>query len=189
MSLPAPIERTPLHRRTIVCDGYRRADGLYDIEASIVDRKAFAYREPYRGERAEGAHLHEMWIRLTLGADMVVRDIEVDVPEAPYPTCQQAKPSFKKLIGATVGRGWREAVQAAVGSTRGCTHMRELLFPMATVAFQTIGGWTPDGEERSAAASERERRPFFIDGCISWAVDGEVVARLYPQFAVKPQHE
>jgi len=28
-------------------------------------------------------------------------------------------------------------------------------------------------------------RPRFIDGCHSWRSDGEVVARLYPRFAVR----
>ncbi len=185
MTLSSPAPRRPLHQRTIVCNGFRREDGLYDIEACMTDTKAYDYTEPYRGQRLAGSHVHEMWVRLTLGEDMVVRDIEVSMPSAPYPTCQMAKPNFRALVGATVGGGWRQAVQAAVGATRGCTHVRELLFPMATVAFQTIGGWTPDGEARRPDRVQVGGRPFFIDGCMAWAADGEVVARLHPEFATK----
>ena len=183
MSLSPPVARQPLHTRTIVCDGFRREDGLYDIEARMVDTKAYDYTEAYRGPRPAGSHVHEMWVRLTLGDDMVVRAIEVSMPAAPYPTCQSAKPNFSALVGAAIGSGWRQAVQTAVGQTRGCTHVRELLFPMATVAFQTIGGWTPDGETRRPDRVQLGGRPFFIDGCIAWAADGDVVAQLHPQYS------
>jgi hypothetical protein len=186
MSLSAPVERTPLHTRTIVCHGFKRADGHYDIEASIIDVKAYQYTEPFRGVREPGSHVHEMWVRLTVGEDMVVKGIEVSMPATPYPACQTAKPNFQGLIGVTVGGGWRRAVQECVGNVRGCTHVRELLFPMATVAFQTIGGWPVAGEEPKPAPIKRAEKPRVIDGCIAWASDGEVVAKLHPEFATRP---
>ena len=186
MSLSAPVERTPLHTRTIVCHGFKRADGHYDIEASIIDVKAYQYTEPFRGVREPGSHVHEMCVRLTVGEDMVVKGIEVSMPATPYPACQTAKPNFQGLIGVTVGGGWRRAVQECVGNVRGCTHVRELLFPMATVAFQTIGGWPVAGEEPKLAPIKRAEKPRVIDGCIAWASDGEVVAKLHPEFSTRP---
>jgi hypothetical protein len=188
MSLSAPVERTPLHTRTIVCHGFKRADGHYDIEASIIDVKAYQYTEPFRGVREPGSPVHEMWVRLTVGEDMVVKGIEVSMPATPYPACQTAKPNFQGLIGVTVGGGWRRAVQECVGNVRGCTHVRELLFPMATVAFQTIGGWPVAGEEPKPAPIKRAEKPRVIDGCIAWASDGEVVAKLHPEFSVPSQN-
>ena len=188
MSLSAPVERTPLHTRTIVCHGFKRADGHYDIEASIIDVKAYQYTEPFRGVREPGSNVHEMWVRLTVGEDMVVKGIEVSMPATPYPACQTAKPNFQGLIGVTVGGGWRRAVQECVGNVRGCTHVRELLFPMATVAFQTIGGWPVAGEEPKLAPIKRAEKPRVIDGCIAWASDGEVVAKLHPEFSLKREN-
>ena len=66
-----------MHARTVQCDGYARDDGLWDIEASIIDRKPFRYTEPYRGVREVGSEVHHMAIRLTIGKDMVIRSIEV----------------------------------------------------------------------------------------------------------------
>ena len=44
MPLPEPgAKREPLHRRTIEIVGYRRADGLYDIEGRLHDRKDVAF--------------------------------------------------------------------------------------------------------------------------------------------------
>jgi hypothetical protein len=185
MSLPAPAPRRLLHTRTIVCEGFQRDDGLFDIEARILDTKSYRYTEPYRGGREPGSAVHDMSVRLTVGDDMVVRGVEVSMPSTPYPTCANAKPNFQALVGVAIGGGWRRAVQDSVGTVRGCTHVRELLFPMATVAFQTIGGWTADGDDGPRSKPmHRAGRPYFIDGCIGWAADGEVVAKLHPEHAV-----
>jgi hypothetical protein len=184
MNLSPPAPRRPLHERTIVCQGFQRDDGLFDIEARIVDTKSYRYTEPYRGVREPGSHVHDMSVRLTVGDDLVVRDVEVAMPSTPYPTCRSARPNFSALIGVAIGGGWRRAVQERVGAVRGCTHVRELLFPMATVAFQTLGGWRSDGDDGPRTAPmQRAGKPYFIDGCIAWAADGEVVATLHPEHA------
>jgi hypothetical protein len=186
MPLPAPAPRRHLHTRAITCEGFQRDDGLWDIEARIIDTKSYAYEEPIRGHREPGDEVHHMAVRLTLDQEMTVRDIEVDMPSTPYPACQGAAPSFKTLVGRRIGPGWRKAVNECVGGTLGCTHMRELLFPMATVAYQTMVGWTSDSDDTSArSATAAGGRPYFLDGCRAWASDGEVVVQLYPQFAVR----
>ena len=179
MSLPPPAARRHLHTRTIECRGYEREDGLYDIEARIVDRKTYATEEAYRGRREAGAHVHDMEVRVSVDREMTVREIAVATNDAPYPPCAEVAPNYAKLVGAKIGAGWRRAVAEAVGGTRGCTHITELLYPVATVAFQTIGSWPKPGENRVADPS---RKPYFIDGCHSWASDGEVVKRLFPVF-------
>ena len=175
MSLPAPSPRRHLHTRTIQCRGYERDDGLYDIEAQIIDQKAYAVDEPIRGHRPAGAHVHDMQVRLTLDAAMTVQAIAVTTNHAPYDVCPSVAPGYQKLVGAKIGAGWRKAVAEAVGRTRGCTHITELLMPMATVAFQTMGSWKPS--EDAAASGQK---PHFIDGCKAWAADGPVVKKLFP---------
>lgn len=188
MSLSTPAPRRHLHTRTIVCEGFHRDDGLWDIEGRIVDTKTYPYEEPDRGPRAPGDPVHHMAVRLTLDERMVVRAIEVDMPETPYSTCAGAAPAYQGLVGRQVGLGWRRAVNECVGGTRGCTHVRELLFPMATVAFQTMSGWKEQSQPQDAPEempAGAGGRPYFIDGCKSWAADGPMVARLYPRFAVR----
>lgn len=190
MPLPTPAPRRHLHTRTIACEGFERDDGLWDIEARIVDTKTFAYEEPFRGLRAPGDPVHDMSVRLTLDRSMTVRGVEVDMPATPYAACQGAAPSYKSLIGRQIGPGWRRAVNDCVGGTRGCTHVRELLFPMATVAYQAMAGWKSESDASSdAAAGVKDERPYFLDGCRAWASDGEVVVQLYPQFAVRRADE
>ena len=181
MSLPTPAPRRHLHTRTIKCEGFERDDGLYDIEARIVDQKTYPTHEPYRGHRAPGMHVHDMQLRLTLEQDMTVRAIEVKTNHAPYDACRTVAPNYNALIGAKVGGGWRKAVTEAVGRTRGCTHITELLMPAATVAFQTIGSWPKAGQVATEAKPDlTAKKPYFIDACKAWASDGEVVKRLFP---------
>ena len=181
MPLSAPSSRRHLHTRKIACEGYARDDGLWDIEARIVDTKTYRVEEPFRGVRTPGMPVHDMQVRLTLDRDMVVRDIEVTTNAAPYDACPTVAPNYQALVGAKVGAGWRRAVTEAVGRTQGCTHITELLLPAATVAFQTMGSWPKAGDAASAAVSEHPgKKPYFVDGCKAWASDGEVVRKLFP---------
>jgi Protein of unknown function (DUF2889) len=181
MSLPAPAPRKHLHTRTITCEGYERDDGLFDIEAQIVDRKTYDVDEPYRGHRPAGAQVHDMQLRLTLDRGMTVRGIDVTTNHAPYDVCPTVAPGYKALVGAKIGAGWRKAVTEAVGRTKGCTHITELLMPAATVAFQTMGSWPKGGEVATEAnPGQAAKKPYFIDGCKAWASDGTVVQRLFP---------
>jgi len=181
MSLSPAAPRRHLHTRTIACEGYERSDGLFDIEARVIDTKTYAVDEPYRGHREPGKHVHDMQLRLTIDHGMTVRDVEVSTNDAPYEPCYGVAPAYKNLVGAKIGGGWRKAVNEAVGGTKGCTHLRELLMPVATVAFQTLSSWPKSGK----VATERKpddatRKPYFIDGCRAWAADGEVVKKLFP---------
>lgn len=181
MSLPPPAPRRHLHTRTIACEGYQRDDGLYDIEARIVDTKTYAVDEPYRGRRDPGMPVHDMQVRLTVSRDMVVRNIAVSTNDAPYSPCRTVASGYERLIGAKIGAGWRRAIAEAVGGTKGCTHVTELLMPAATVAFQTIGSWPKAGQVATEATPDKKAsKPYFIDGCKAWSSDGEVVKRLFP---------
>ena len=184
MPLSQPTSRRHMHTRTVQCDGYLREDGLWDIEGSIIDRKPFRYSEPVRGVREPGADVHHMAIRLTIGKDMVVRAIEVTMPATPYESCANAIPNYQGLVGCRIDGSWRTSVKNAVGTERGCTHARELLFPMATTAFQTLYGWREEGSNTPPVAPKsKDIKPAFIGGCLGWATDGPVVAQFYPQFS------
>lgn len=181
MSLPVPAPRRHLHTRTIKCEGFERDDGLFDVEAQIIDQKTYAVDEPDRGHRSAGMHVHDMQLRLTLDRAMTVRGIEVTTNHAPYGACPSVAPAYQALIGAKVGGGWRKAVSEAVGRTKGCTHITELLMPAATVAFQTMGSWPKAGQVATGERPDQStQKPYFIDACKAWAADGEVVQRLFP---------
>ncbi len=188
MPLTPPAPRQKLHRRLIDMGGYQRDDGLFDIEAWLEDTKTYGFDNQDRGRIEPGEPLHGMWMRLTVGEDMVIRACEASSDFTPYAICPGAAPNFAALAGVTIGLGFNRAVKEKVGGTAGCTHLRELLAQMATVAFQTIGPmrWRKAREAREAAIARGEtpppaRRAVPIGSCLAYAPDSEVVRRLQDQ--------
>lgn len=182
MPLPPPAPRAPAHERRITYRGYHREDRLWDIEGRLRDTKP--YDQTMRGHlRPAGTPLHDMEVRVTIDDEMTIVDIHAAMLSTPFEECPRAELPVRQLIGATLGRGWRRALDEAIGSTRGCTHLRELLFGTATAAFQTLGAYRDHlRQQRGEPEPERATPPFFMGGCMSWDFDGPVVARVAPQF-------
>jgi hypothetical protein len=65
-----------------------------------------------------------------------------------------------------------------LGGVRGCTHLVELLGPIATTAFQTV---YPARAQREAGRPVTQR-PGIVDSCHAYASDGPIVKRRWPQF-------
>ena len=85
--------------------------------------------------------------------------------------------------GLRMGAGWRKLINEHVGGTAGCTHLREMLFNMATAAFQTLpsGQWQRR-ELRGEDHPPMQEPAFFLNQCHSWAYDSPTVQRSYPMF-------
>ena len=178
MPLPPPVEREQQHCRQYDFRGYRRADGLRDIEGHLTDTKTYGFDNDHRGRIEAGDPIHNMWIRLTIDEELLIHDIEAVTADGPYATCPAITPNFKKIKGERIGAGWRQRVRAKLGGTEGCTHLVEMLGAMATVAFQTL---YPTWARKRAKASTT-KRPALIDTCHAYASDGEIVKKVWPDF-------
>lgn len=177
MPLSDPAARKPIHNRTIVCQGYRREDGLWDIEGRLVDTKAYAFANTWRSEVKPGEPLHEMLIRLTLDEHYVVQAVEAATEHSPHGACGAILPNFQRLVGERVGRGWTKRVKELIGGAEGCAHHVEMLGTLATVAFQTMGPLL--ARERSAAgAKSGDVAKFLINSCHIWREGGEWAQQL-----------
>jgi len=179
MPLPESTPRKKIHRREIICDGYQREDGLWDIDAHIADTKTYAFDNDYRGTIEPGEELHGMWLRLTIDGDMVVQDCIAVTDNSPYKICGNITPVFKKLIGEKIGPGWTRRVKELVGGVSGCTHLADLLGPATTTAIQSMAG------VRRTDNSSYKSKPFFVDGCHAWRSDGPMVTRYFPEFSTR----
>lgn len=190
-ALSAPVAREAQHFRDYQFAGYRRADGLFDIEGRMTDRKSYSFPSEWRGHIEEGEPIHDMRIRLTLDEGFVIHDVECVTAAGPYEICPAITPAFSALKGERIGRGWSRILREKFGGRNGCVHHVEMLRAMATVAFQTLYGWQ-ERRKREAGQSKREgppspeaapgRKPGFIDSCHALASDGEIVRTHYPQF-------
>jgi hypothetical protein len=182
MPLSAPkVERERLHDRRYEFQGFRRKDGLWDIEGRMTDTKTYSFPNDYRGEIKAGEPLHDMRIRLTLDEHFVVTDIEVSTDGSPFSICGDVAPNFAVVKGLRIGSGWNKRLKELLGGTRGCTHHVEMLGAMATVAYQTMWGQLAR-EKKKAPESDGARRPGFLDTCHAFAADGEVVKKHWPAF-------
>ena len=184
--------RELLHKRDFAFEGYKRADGHYDIEGRMTDRKTYAFPNDFRGEIKADEPLHDMRIRVTIDDEFKILEVVAETAAAPFAVCPAITPVFASLKGARIGRGWSALLKEKFGVVEGCTHHVELLRTLATVAFQTIYGAQqrerrlkagPPGESGAGESVEgKKKRPAFIDTCHALAADGEVVKQSWPDF-------
>jgi hypothetical protein len=188
MPLEKPVKRQHIHTRQINFNGFEREDGLFDIEAHLVDTKTYAFNNLWRGEIQPGTALHEMLLRVTINDRFEIQDIEAATEHSPFQVCPDIAPVYKQLKGVTMGPGWRKTIRERVGGMQGCTHLTELLYPMATVAIQTI---RPLQNHRRRVADSDSRasrgRPFVLNTCHAWAEYSPVVKQNAPEYYVPPE--
>ena len=178
MPLTAPKARKKLHTRSIELNGYHREDGLWDIEAHMTDIKTYDIENQWRGGIKAGEPIHEMWVRLTVNDAFMVVDAEAVTDNSPFQMCPAITGVYKELIGIHIGRGWRRAINEKVKGKLGCTHITELLGPLATVNFQTLMG----NMQKKVTESDKKVRPPVLNTCHAWADDSEVVKKHLPEF-------
>lgn len=194
MPLSPSADREPIHTRRITCRGYRRADGLWDVEGQLTDVKTYDFQTEECGLREPGDPIHEMWVRLTLDDDFVVRGVEAATDKSPYLACGVVTSKFQSLMGLTIRSGWTRAVKERLGGPQACTHLVELLGPIATTAFQTIYPVLAREQAERArqdraagrTAPSRRGRPALLNMCHIFASDGPVTQKLWPEHYTGP---
>lgn len=169
------VSRRLVHTRQIVCTGYLREDGLYDIEARMTDTKGHDTPMLLKDLQA-GEALHDMWLTLTVDDDLMIRSACTRTLAAPTPYCTHINETYARLAGVRITEGFMREVRARVGGIRGCTHLTELLGPMATTAFQTIMGLR-SVEKRRARGQDNKQLPL-LGTCYAWRADGEVAKHM-----------
>jgi hypothetical protein len=188
MPLSPSVEREHLHLRRVECRGFRRADGLWDIEGHMTDTKTYGFPNQARGRIEAGEPLHDMWLRLTLDDELVIRAAEAVTDAGPYGICGDITPNYQRLVGLRIGPGFTGKTRELLGGVHGCTHLLELLGPIATTAFQTIFS---ERERRRRAAeaagtpapapAAASKRPRLLETCHAFRTDGPVVKERWPE--------
>lgn len=173
-----------MHHRRVDCRGYLRDDGLWDIEGHLVDTKPFDMPNTDRpgGRIQAGESLHEMWIRLTVDTDLLVHAVEAKTDFSPYNVCGDITRNFQALVGARIAAGWTQKTRELLGGVRGCTHLVELLGPVATTAFQTVYA----SRARRDGEVGRSGKPPLMDTCHAYRSDGPIVKAKWPAHYTRP---
>ena len=182
MPLPPPTaERARLHLRSVVLEGFKRSDGLWDIEARIVDTKDQDYPLS-SGLRRPGEAVHDMSVRVTIDAKMNILEAAACTDAAPYMGhCDTVPPDYSRIVGLNLFHGFRKAVKDLYGGTRGCAHVAELLMQLPTVALQTFASEILDNDDS-------KHKPYQLERCHALVAHSEAVRRYYPRWYRSENH-
>lgn len=175
-----PVTRERLHTRAVEFNGYRRDDGLWDIEAELKDSRHYDTQVNEKGLLRAGEPVHHMAITVTVDDELVVRAVTARMLSTPFTVCREIEDSLQAMLGARIGAGWRHAVNERLGGVRSCTHLRELLVNLATAALQTIPTW--QAQQRLREGRTSTHRPHYLGQCHAWRLDGPVVLAHHPRF-------
>lgn len=178
MPLSSPtVSRERVHTRRIQVEGYRRSDGLLELEASLEDVKDFDYPLS-SGLRRKGDPIHLMRVRILIDAEFNILAAEACSDAVPYPgACDQIGPAYRKLVGLNLTRGFRRAVGELFPDVKGCSHLTELLYSLPTAAIQTFATFVKDNDEGA-------EKPFQLDRCHALETSSETVRQYYPRWYV-----
>ncbi|MFL9995493.1 DUF2889 domain-containing protein [Paraburkholderia sediminicola] len=168
--------RRLVHARHIVCMGYQRDDGLFDIEGSMVDTKGHDSDLLFKVVPA-GSPIHEMRLLVTIDAQLVIHHIEAHTDVGPSRFCAEINAAYGSLKGLSIGAGFMKEVKNRLAGPSGCTHLTELLGPIATTAIQTLMGLRSSTARRNAPADDSsgvQAHPM-VDSCYAWRAGGDVV--------------
>jgi hypothetical protein len=170
---PAPVERQARHIRQVHYRSFERSDGLWDVEGELIDTKAVDLPRLDGGMFRAGEPIHHMHIRVTIDTDLVVHAIDAVMDAFPLQPCPGALAAMHRLVGCSMARGWRKAIDTHLHGVAGCTHMRELLLNMGTAAFQSIS---------EAFQGRDDQPPGFLGRCTGWDSNGAAVLQFFPRF-------
>ncbi|WP_332673707.1 DUF2889 domain-containing protein [Aromatoleum sp.] len=176
---PPRRPRLKVHTRQITVAGYRRDDGMLELDACLRDTKEVDYVLA-SGVRRAGDPVHEMHIRVTLDASFVIVDVEACSERVPYEgSCDTIAPAYRQLIGLSLVRGFRRTVAEMFADVRGCSHLTELLLSLPTAAVQTAATFRRDNEDSG-------EKPFQLDRCHALETSGDAVRKYYPKWYRQP---
>lgn len=187
MPLTQAVARRKIHHRKIDSQGFLREDGLWDIETRLTDTKEETTEAMERGEIKPGEALHDIWLRLTIDSELMVKNIEVVTDFAPMNACSNPNPWYKKLVGEKIETGWRQKVKTIFSGVEGCTHINDMLTIAATTAFQTVYPWFM---QRSIVKYGKEKAfqhaaEVMLNSCHGFSEKGGMISKRWPNLLAK----
>lgn len=171
------VERNEIHHRRIDIRFFQRSDGLFEVEGRLLDRKTHPFRRLlHDSDTPAGAPLHDIVVRLVIDESLLVHDASAAYAASPFEVCRGAADTLAPLKGLRIGAGWNKRVRELLGGAASCTHIVEMLGPMATTVYQGIA------PQRLARLTQQgnDEHTSKIDSCYAYGREREVVARLWP---------
>ena len=174
-------KRRKIHTRHIDITTYEASSDTIIVEGVLRDERLF---ESYRptGETISPGTIHDMIIRIEVsGPQLIINDIEVEMPTMPYAVCKETLDCLAPVKGMRIISGFSRKVTVVVGGPKKCIHILTLLKAMAHAAVQ-------------ASNNARTRKPIdpvaniqsamgeFKNTCWAWRENGPLLEKLEEMF-------
>ncbi len=167
-----------LHNRQIDLRFYRRKDGLYEVVGHLTDKKTYPFRLQLADkDLAAGEPVHDMALRMVVDDNLTVHDIKATMNATPFGICLEAQNTLAPIKGLRIAAGWNKKVRELLGGAASCSHLMELLGPMATTALQ---GLAPKRIKEIEQPENEHLRQAKVNSCYAYGESRTVVARLWP---------
>lgn len=167
--------RKLIHTRQVTCKGYVRDDGLFEVEGHLADVRGVDCLSRRREVLVRaGDTLHGMRLRITVDQAMRIVDAGAVTEHSPHGECRSVGAGYAALKGLIIGPGFLAAVKERFRGVKGCTHLTELIGPVATTAIQTaisareqLAGLDADPDTANGPQMQ------LVNSCHAWRRGGE----------------
>ena len=171
---PPVSPRQLIHTRQIATQVYLREDGLWDLEATLLDTKGKDFHLSSE-IRAKGEAIHDMTLCITIDDKFNILAAKTSAKAVPYNQhCKEIEPDYQKLVGLNLVKGFKAALKELFAGVAGCSHMTELCSILPTVAIQGFAG-----EVNMMIDRGNGPMPFQLNGCHALRTDGEAVKKYH----------
>jgi len=178
MSLLEKMQKESVHSRQIeiVTSAYKE-EGII-IQGTLKDDRLKPHYN-IEGQQIDPFTVHHMVIRMLVsGKELLIKEIEAEMPGVPREECSETIKSLDKIKGWKIAPGFTERVKAEISGTAGCAHLSTLLLAMAPAAVQ--GYWAclslkPLDKKIPPQVLEQ----YLIDTCWVWRRDGDRAKALF----------
>jgi hypothetical protein len=127
-----------IHTRQIHCATFKCSPDTFIVEGVLKDERLADSLGPVGKLRPPGT-IHHMIIRMQVkGPELIIEDIEVEMPTLPNEFCIETMNSLEPVKGMQIASGFTSRVKSLVGGVKGCVHLVALLTAMAPAAFQGV---------------------------------------------------
>lgn len=167
--------RKLIHTRQVTCKGYARDDGLFEVEGHLADVRGVDCLSRRREVLVRaGDTLHGMRLRITVDQSMRIVEAGAVTEHSPHGECRAVGDAYAGLKGLIIGPGFLAAAKERFRGIRGCTHLTELIGPVATTAIQTAISVREQLAGLELAPDEAKGSHLsLVDSCHAWRRGGE----------------
>jgi len=161
-----------IHTRKIEVATYKCTPETFIVEGVLKDdRLGNSYGAT--GKLFPPGTIHHMIIRMQVkGPDLIIEDIEVEMPTLPNEFCIETIKCLEPIKGLQIVSGFTSRVKNLVGGVKGCVHLVALLTAMAPAAFQGVYSGMELKVKNSLIAERMENT------CWVWRTDGPLMKML-----------